>query len=90
MAITYPFPYITSIHVNNCYAYQDFDIVLNDHHKPFSHLVLTGKNGSGKSTILKGLHDFLYSTRRNPLGHLTAYHHQFTVNLFKLISFPIK
>jgi predicted ATP-binding protein involved in virulence len=53
------FPYITAIHVNDCYAYQDFDIKLNDD-KPFSHLVLTGKNGSGKSTILRSV-DFWIS-----------------------------
>ena len=38
------FPYIKSLHVNDCYAYQDFDINLHDY-KPFSHLILTGKNG---------------------------------------------
>ncbi|GGD71505.1 hypothetical protein GCM10011514_39520 [Emticicia aquatilis] len=48
------FPYITSIHVNDCYTYQNFDIDLVKH-QPFSHLILTGKNGSGKSTILKNL-----------------------------------
>lgn len=48
------FPYITKIHVNDCYAYQNFDIILNKDN-PFSHLVLTGKNGSGKSTILSSL-----------------------------------
>lgn len=48
------FPYITHIHVNDCYTYQNFDILLNDD-KPFSHLVLTGRNGSGKSTILSSL-----------------------------------
>ena len=47
------FPYIKSIHVNDCYAYQNFDIPLFEYpDKPFSHLILTGKNGSGKSTIL--------------------------------------
>lgn len=48
------FPYITSIHVNDCYTYQNFDIDLVKH-QPFSHLILTGKNGSGKSTILRAL-----------------------------------
>ena len=43
------FPYIKSIHVNTCYAYQNFDINLFDYpDKPFSHLILTGKNGIGK------------------------------------------
>jgi predicted ATP-binding protein involved in virulence len=51
------FPYITSLHVNDCYTYQDFDIPLHDY-QPFSHLILTGKNGSGKSTILRLLNDY--------------------------------
>lgn len=54
------FPYITSIHVNDCYTYQDFDINLVKH-QPFSHLILTGKNGSGKSTILREIHKLLIS-----------------------------
>lgn len=50
------FPYIKSIHVNDCFAYQNFDIDLpNLNGKPFSHLILTGKNGSGKTTILRGV-----------------------------------
>lgn len=52
------FPYITAIHVNDCYTYQNFDIVL-EKHQPFSHLILTGKNGSGKSTILKYINHHL-------------------------------
>lgn len=54
------FPYITSIHVNDCYTYQNFGIDLVKH-EPFSHLILTGKNGSGKSTILKKLHAYISS-----------------------------
>lgn len=50
------FPYIKAIHVNDCFAYKNFDIAVpNLNGKPFSHLILTGKNGSGKTTILKGL-----------------------------------
>ena len=50
------FPYIKAIHVNDCFAYKNFDIALpNLNGKPFSHLILTGKNGSGKTTILRGL-----------------------------------
>ena len=49
------FPYITAVHVNDCFAYQNFDINLPPlNGKPFSHLILTGKNGSGKTTILRG------------------------------------
>lgn len=48
------FPYISAIHVGDCYTYQDFDITLAKH-QPFSHLILTGKNGSGKSTVLRNI-----------------------------------
>ncbi len=50
------FPYLTSLHVNDCYAYQDFDIPIGEGvDKPFRHLILTGKNGSGKTTVLRGI-----------------------------------
>ena len=45
------FPYIKQIKVNDCYAYQNFSIP----HEPldtYRHIILTGKNGSGKTTIL--------------------------------------
>ena len=57
------FPYITGLHVNDCYTYKDFDIKLHGY-KPFSHLILTGKNGSGKSTILKSLKDLFFNIRK--------------------------
>jgi predicted ATPase len=54
------FPYIKAIHVNDCFAYQNFDINLPPlNGKPFSHLILTGKNGSGKTTILRGLEEYI-------------------------------
>ncbi|WP_240543646.1 hypothetical protein [Spirosoma foliorum] len=56
------FPYIKSLYVNDCYAYKDFNIELHDY-EPFSHLILTGKNGSGKSTILLSLNYYLSGWR---------------------------
>ncbi len=56
------FPYITSLYVADCYTYQNFDIVLHDY-QPFSHLILTGKNGSGKSTILRFLNNYFVGWR---------------------------
>lgn len=64
------FPYITALHVDNCYTYQDFDIVLHNY-QPFSHLILTGKNGSGKSTILRALNNY-FDAWRIPNQPLTS------------------
>ena len=74
------FPYIKSLYINDCYAYKDFNVELHDY-KPFSHLILTGKNGSGKSTILKTIdryfsiwrgirHQNYIVTINNPIKHL--------------------
>lgn len=56
------FPYIKSLYINDCYAYKDFNIELHDY-KPFSHLILTGKNGSGKSTILRIINNHVSARR---------------------------
>lgn len=48
------FPYIKKIIVNDCYASQNFEIEISDD-TSFRHLILTGKNGSGKTTILNRL-----------------------------------
>jgi predicted ATP-binding protein involved in virulence len=54
---TIDFPYINAIEVKDCFAYQDLGTIEipPQNGKPFSHLILTGRNGSGKSTILKGI-----------------------------------
>jgi predicted ATPase len=54
---TTDFPYINAIEVKDCFAYQDLGTIEipPQNGKPFSHLILTGRNGSGKSTILKGV-----------------------------------
>lgn len=50
------FSYIDSLHIYDCYAYRDFRVPIGKGvEKPFRHLILTGKNGSGKTTILKQL-----------------------------------
>lgn len=58
------FPYIKQIHVNNCYTFQNFDVPLkplND----FKHIIFTGKNGTGKTTILNRIAFQLNEFRTN-------------------------
>lgn len=49
--------YITNIHVNKLFHLSDFDIPVADDNAP--HLILTGKNGSGKTITLNAIADFL-------------------------------
>lgn len=54
------FPYIKALEINDCYAYQNLSVVINDDESvPFKHLILTGKNGSGKTTTLNFLYENL-------------------------------
>jgi predicted ATP-binding protein involved in virulence len=54
------FPYIKEIKVNDCFAHQDFNI-LNKESEPIKHFILTGKNGSGKTTILNRINKIIVS-----------------------------
>jgi len=45
------FPYIRQIKVNDCFTFQNFKI-LSELPDRFKHIIITGKNGSGKTTIL--------------------------------------
>ena len=49
--------YIKNIHVNHLYHLHDFDIPLSDEKTP--HLMLTGKNGSGKTVLLNAIASYL-------------------------------
>ena len=50
--------YLKSTYVYNCYTSQNFAIDFSPKPgEPFRHLILTGKNGSGKTTILEALND---------------------------------
>lgn len=54
--------YITNIHVNKLFHLSDFDIQVADDNAP--HLILTGKNGSGKTITLNAIADFLDKIKR--------------------------
>lgn len=49
--------YITSIHINQIFHLSNLDISLSD--KKRQHLLLTGKNGSGKTSLLNAIMGFL-------------------------------
>lgn len=49
--------FVKNIHVNNLYNLKNFDIKLEDEKTP--HLIITGKNGSGKTILLNAIADFL-------------------------------
>ena len=47
--------FVTKIHVNKVRHLHDFDVVLSDDVR--KHLILTGKNGSGKTSLLESMKD---------------------------------
>ena len=49
--------YITSIHVNQIFHLKDLDIPVSTDKK--QHLLLTGKNGSGKTSLMNAMMDFI-------------------------------
>ncbi len=52
------FPYISQIKVNNCFTYKNF-MIPNRELNCFKHIILTGENGSGKTTILNRINSVL-------------------------------
>ena len=46
------FPYIKSLVIDDCYTYQDVTIDTGVSENGFKHIIITGKNASGKTTIL--------------------------------------
>ncbi len=53
--------FIKNIKVNKLLHLQDFNIPIENAHTP--HLILTGKNGSGKTILLNAIADFLETVR---------------------------
>ena len=49
--------FINNIHINKSFHLSDFDIPVAD--EKFPHLIITGKNGSGKTILLNAVSDFL-------------------------------
>jgi len=48
--------FLTSIHINKIFHLENFDIQIDENEK--KHLIITGKNGSGKTSLLNALVEF--------------------------------
>jgi len=49
------FPYLQELLINDAYAVKGLRVSVFEPGQEFKHLVLTGRNGSGKTTVLRGL-----------------------------------
>ena len=50
------FPYLQELIINDAYAIKNLRVPVFEVGKPFKHLILTGKNGSGKTTVLREIY----------------------------------
>lgn len=49
------FPYLQSFVINDAYAVKNMTVPVFAPGEPFKHLILTGRNGSGKTTVLRAI-----------------------------------
>lgn len=56
--------FIKNIHFNKLFHLEDFDIPIADVKYP--HLIITGKNGSGKTILLNAITDFIEKVKNQP------------------------
>lgn len=67
--------YITKIYVENSRNVKDLEINLSNNKR--QHLILTGKNGSGKTSLLLEINKFLNQIENGNFQHLTNHRHQY-------------
>ena len=60
--------FITSIHINEVRHLKNIEIKLNPEKR--QHLILTGKNGSGKTSVLQAMKSYLLSLSQGNFNHL--------------------
>ncbi len=63
--------FIKNIHVNELFHLKNFDIPIADEQAP--HLMITGKNGSGKTVLLNAIADFLERIKDDKTLDFTKY-----------------
>ena len=57
------FPYLQELVINDAYAVKNLRVPVFAPGQEFKHLVLTGRNGSGKTTVLSAIADILHGYR---------------------------
>ena len=55
MITCHEFPYLQSLVINDAYAVKNLTVPVFQAGEEFKHLILTGRNGSGKTTVLQAL-----------------------------------
>jgi len=69
------FPYLQSFVINDAYAVRNMTVPVFRPGEPFKHLILTGRNGSGKTTVLRAIADVVrHDTSNVTLSAMTVAH----------------
>lgn len=66
--------FIKNIHINKLFHLNDFDIPIS--REEFPHLIITGKNGSGKTVLLNAISDFLNTIKNDKSAEFLGYQKQ--------------
>ncbi|WP_310392199.1 AAA family ATPase [Hymenobacter sp.] len=67
------FPYLQSLVINDAYAVKNLTVPVFQAGEEFKHLILTGRNGSGKTTVLRELNTIIindYTSRQTRGQHV--------------------
>ena len=66
--------FIKNIHINKLFHLNDIDIPIADEKCP--HLIITGKNGSGKTVLLNAVSDFLNIIKNDKSANFLGFYKQ--------------
>ena len=69
--------FIKNIHINKLFHLNDFDIPIS--REEFPHLIITGKNGSGKTVLLNAISDFLNIIKNDKSADFLGYQKQLDI-----------
>ena len=69
--------FIKNIHINKLFHLNDFDIPIS--REEFPHLIITGKNGSGKTVLLNAISDFLNTIKNDKSAEFLGYQKQLDI-----------